>query len=246
MPSARRQLAHRHGLALAVGEGPGGAPGVAAVDDLRARAERAVEAQHVGEHLGHLLRGGRADVDRAPGVLVGVGDLEHLRVQARQHAGQHLGRQALQVDHALAGDHLADLAAHAVGRLVGRAAQAELHVLPAVARDPPAGEQARAARGARPVQARRAGHQRAVEVEERGAPPVLGAGRARLLLRGDVVRHAPLRVDLQDHRVALAAAAADGGAAQAAAAPAQLVHERAEDARARGADRVARGRPRRR
>ena len=119
-----------------------------AVDDLGTGAERAVEAQHVGQHVGHLLRGGGADVDGAARVLVGVGHVEHLGIQPGEHAGQHLGRQALQVDHALARDHLADLAAHAVGRLVGRAAQAELHVLPAVARDPPAGEQAapRAAR----------------------------------------------------------------------------------------------------
>ena len=75
---------------------------------------------------------------RAPGVLVGVGDLEHLRVQARQHAGEDLGRQPLEVAHALAGDHLADLAADAVGRLVGRALQAELEVLPPV-RAPSAG-----------------------------------------------------------------------------------------------------------
>jgi hypothetical protein len=45
----------------------------------------------------------------------------------------------------------------------------------------------------------------------------------------------------QDDGVALAAAAADRRAAQAAAAPAQLVHEHAEDAGARGADRVPEG-----
>ncbi len=47
------------------------------------------------------------------------------------------------------------------------------------------------------------------------------------------------RIHLDDHGVALAAARADRRAAQAAAAPAQLEHERAEDARARGADRMA-------
>src|SRR5581483_8876491 len=46
-------------------------------------------------------------------------------------------------------------------------------------------------------------------------------------------------IDLDDHRVTLTAARADRGAAQAATAPAQLEHERAEDARARGADRMA-------
>src|SRR6185437_3512386 len=45
--------------------------------------------------------------------------------------------------------------------------------------------------------------------------------------------------DLQDDGVALPAAGADRGAAVAAAAPAQLVDERADDARAGSADRVS-------
>src|SRR5688500_863000 len=50
-----------------------------------------------------------------------------------------------------------------------------------------------------------------------------------------------LRSDLHDDGVALPPAGADRGAAEAAAAASQLHHERAEDARARGADRVADG-----
>src|ERR1700750_1341357 len=46
------------------------------------------------------------------------------------------------------------------------------------------------------------------------------------------------RIHLDDNGVALTAARADRRAAQAAAAPAQLVDERAEDPRARGADRT--------
>src|SRR6185437_12408229 len=45
-------------------------------------------------------------------------------------------------------------------------------------------------------------------------------------------------LDVDDHGVALAAAGADRDAAVAAAAPAQLEHERADDAGAGGADRV--------
>src|SRR5215211_2864822 len=63
----------------------------------------------------------------------------------------------------------------------------------------------------------------------RSAPPPGGGGR----MCGRSVNS-----DLHDHRVALPAAGADRGAAVAAAAAAQLVYERAEDARARGADRV--------
>src|SRR5688500_10353379 len=43
-------------------------------------------------------------------------------------------------------------------------------------------------------------------------------------------------IDLEDDRVALAPAAADGRHAEAAAAPLELVHERADDATARSAD----------
>src|SRR5438445_1169805 len=57
--------------------------------------------------------------------------------------------------------------------------------------------------------------------------------------RGAVAPAATAISDLQDHRVALAAAGADRRAAEAAAAAAQLEHDRAEDARAGGADRVA-------
>src|SRR5947209_10938307 len=46
-------------------------------------------------------------------------------------------------------------------------------------------------------------------------------------------------IDLDDHRVALAAAGADRGAPEAATAAAQLEHQRAEDPCSRGADRVA-------
>src|SRR5947209_15810232 len=46
-------------------------------------------------------------------------------------------------------------------------------------------------------------------------------------------------IDLDDHRVALAATGADCGTAEATAPPAQLEHQRAEDARAGGANRVA-------
>src|ERR1700759_4671856 len=46
-------------------------------------------------------------------------------------------------------------------------------------------------------------------------------------------------IDLDDHRVALASARADRGAAEAAAATAQLIDQGAEDARARGADGMA-------
>src|SRR5450755_2291847 len=49
------------------------------------------------------------------------------------------------------------------------------------------------------------------------------------------------RSDAQNQRVALPAARADRRAAEATAAAAQLVDERAEDARAGGADRVAEG-----
>src|ERR1700742_3304997 len=48
-------------------------------------------------------------------------------------------------------------------------------------------------------------------------------------------------IDLDDHRVALATARADRGAAEAAAATAQLIDQRAQDARPGGPDRVSEG-----
>ena len=137
-PLPRGELAQREHLALAVVEGPVGAAGVAAVAHLQARADATVEDEHVGEQVGHLLRGGGDDVDGPPRILVGVGALEHLRVQPRQHPGEHARRHALQVAHGHPGEHLADAPAHLVGPIVGRAAQAKAEVLVEVAQQPPA------------------------------------------------------------------------------------------------------------
>ena len=59
---------------------------------------------------------------------MGVGAREHLRIQARQHAGEHARGQALQVAHARARDHAAHAPAHVVGALVGGPEQAEAQV----------------------------------------------------------------------------------------------------------------------
>src|SRR6185312_6491267 len=66
----------------------------------------------------------------------------------------------------------------------------------------------------------------------REMPPV-GEGRG--------AAQAHVRSDLQDQRVALPTAGADRGTAEAAAAATQLVDEGADDARARGPDRVPEG-----
>jgi hypothetical protein len=144
-----------------------------AVDHLRHRADRAVEGEHDGHQLGHLLRGGGADEDRAARVLVLVGDGQHARVQARQHAGEHVGRQALEVAHAHALQQLSDPLAQRVGPLVGGAAQAEDEVLPRVRGQPPARHEAGLVGGAAELEGGGAGHQRAVEVEE-GRPGLVG------------------------------------------------------------------------
>ena len=166
-PLALGQLAHREHLALAVVERARRAARVAAFDDLRARAEAAVEGEHVRQQVGHLLRGGGHDVHRPARVLVRVGALEHLRIQPRQHPGEHARGQALQVAHGHVGDHLPHALAHLIGAIVGRAAQAEAQVLIRVAREPPARDHARLVSGAREEDPRGARHQRAVEVEER-------------------------------------------------------------------------------
>src|SRR5215218_4154860 len=66
------------------------------------------------------------------------------------------------------------------------------------------------------------------------------AGRcSRVCVSAAIVRVALGACDLEDHRVALTAAGADRRDAEAAATPPQLVDQRAEDACARGTDRVA-------
>ena len=174
-------LPQRLRLALAVGERAAGAPGVDAVDDLRARADAAVEAEDVREQGRHLLRRRRDDVDAAAGVLVLVRDGEHLRVQARQDAREDPRREALQVAHAAPGDHRPDALAHLVGARVGRALEPEAQVDERVRGEPPAADQPGAPRLAGPVEPGRARHQRAVEVEEgrlgRGGPSVTAVGR---------------------------------------------------------------------
>ena len=152
---ARGELAQRVDLALAVVEGPGGAAGVAAFDDLQARADAAVEGEHVGEQVGHLLGGGGDDVDGLAGVLVAVGALEHLRVQAREHAGEHARGHALQVADGDAGEHLPHPHPDGVGPVVGRAAQAEAQVLVEVAEQLRARDHARLEGRAREEDARR-------------------------------------------------------------------------------------------
>ena len=164
---ALRQLPHRLRLPFPVGERPARPPRVLAVDDLRPRADRAVERQHDREQLRHLLRRRRADHDRPPRVLVAVGELEHPRVQPREHAGQHVGREPLEVAHAHAGQQLPDPRSQRVGAGVGRAAQAEQDVLVRVAQQHAAVDEPGPVRRAPELERRRALHQRAIEIEER-------------------------------------------------------------------------------
>jgi hypothetical protein len=105
-------------------------------------------------------------------------------VEPRQHAGQHLGREPLQVAHADALEHLRDPHAQRVGPLVGRAAHAEDEVGVGVLGELAAGHEARLVGGAPELVRGRARHQRAVEVEEGrarlvGPPQGAAAGRRR-------------------------------------------------------------------
>jgi hypothetical protein len=113
-----------------------------------------------------------------------VGDREHLRVQAREHAREHVGGEPLELAHAQALERLADPRPDRVGAGVGRAVQAEADVLPRVLGDLAARDEARLVRGAPELERGRARDQRAVEVEERRAalvrPPQRSpAGRRR-------------------------------------------------------------------
>jgi hypothetical protein len=115
---------------------------------------------------------------------VAVGDLEHPGVDAREHAGEDVGREPLQVAHADVAEDGRDLVHGAAGLAVGRPAQAEAQVVARRAREVTPREHPVAVHGAPELEGRRAGHERPVEVEERGAaagrpPLVLDAGRRR-------------------------------------------------------------------
>src|SRR5579871_839934 len=80
---------------------------------------------------------------------------------------------------------------------------------------------------------------RAMILAPRSCPSSPGLATTTLILRSVAAAGMRSRSDADEDRVALSAARADRGAAQPAAAAAQLVDERGEDSRAGGADRVA-------
>ncbi len=95
---APSQVLDRGGLGGPVDEQPGRLAGVKAIRHCRElRPDRAVECQHYGEHPGELLRGGGDDVHAAPGVLVLVGNGQHLGIDPRQDAREHVGAETLEV-----------------------------------------------------------------------------------------------------------------------------------------------------
>ena len=163
------QLAHRLRLALAIDERAVDAAGIGPVDDLGPGADRAVEAQHDGEDLRQLRRRRGADVERAPGVLVVVGDPQHLVVNARQDSREHVGAEAQQVALAHAFERLAHALAHGVRGRVCRAAQAEGEVRQRVAQQGAAGHEPGLVRRPRELEGGGPRHEGPVEVEEGGA-----------------------------------------------------------------------------
>ncbi len=167
MSLPRSELAQREHLALAVVEGPVSATGVAAVADLQARADAAVEDEHVRHQIGHLLRGCGDYVDRQPGVLVSVGTLKHLRVEPRQHPGEHARGHALQVAHGTPASISPTRRRTASAQSSVEPRRAEAQVLPEVAKQTPPGDHPRLVGRAREEDAGGAGHQGPVEVEER-------------------------------------------------------------------------------
>ena len=100
------------------------------------------------------------------GVLVLVGLAQHLGIDARENAGQHLVTEPLEVAHARAGDRVEDPLPQRVAARVGRSPQAKLDVRPQVARELRPRHQAVAIGGAAEVDRARPLDQRLVEVEE--------------------------------------------------------------------------------
>ena len=160
------QPAHRLRLALAVDERAVDPPGVDPVHDLRPGPHGAVEAQHAGQDVRELGGGRRADVDPTPGILVLVRRAEHLRVDAREDAREHVGAEAEQVALAHSRQRLPDALADGVGAGVGRALEAEREVGQRVPGQLAPGHQTRPSRRARELEGGGPCHQGPIEVEE--------------------------------------------------------------------------------
>src|ERR671915_1548770 len=172
-PLAGRDLADRLRLALAVCERAGGTAGVHAVAHLRAHPDPAVEHQHVGEHLGELLRGRGDDIGRAARVLVRVGLAQHVLVEQRQDPGEHVRSEPLEVDHALPRERVEDALAELVRALVGRAPDPELQVCPDIAHQLAPRQHPVLVGRAPEVERARSFDERPVQVEEGGPAPCL-------------------------------------------------------------------------
>ncbi len=163
------ELADGNRLSLAVGEHAAGAARVDAVMDLGdARADRAVEGEHVGKHLGQLLRSCGDDVGPSPRVLMLVGDGQHLRVQARQDPRQDVRAEPLDVADPRPLQARRDAVAQRRGALVRRAVEPEADIGPGVGRELAASEEAGSVGRARELEGRRALHQGSIEVEKGG------------------------------------------------------------------------------
>ena len=185
-PVAGGERLHRLDLALAVDEGAVEAAGEAAVPvDLVAGPDPALHPEHPSQGRDDPVAGGADDEARPPGVGVGVDLGQHLRVDARQDPGQHLGPHAIDLDARHSGDQIARDLHHLGSLLVARPTQPVAEVIEA-----PAGELA--APDDPPLRGhpgedhpRRPRHQGLVEVEE-GGRILRPRGNARHLLRGSV------------------------------------------------------------
>ena len=165
--------------------------------------------EHGGERLDQVVARGADDEGGAALVLVAMDLVEHLRVDAGQDPREHRRRHPLDVPLGHLGEDLLGDVEHRVGLLVRGAAKTVAEVVPAplgelAARDEAAlvGDPAR-----RPCRTSR--------------PSVSCRGRRRLLRAWSEPgprRSRTSAVDLHEDRVALAAARADRGAAEAAAA----------------------------
>src|SRR3979411_1856578 len=119
IPSAAASCSIAGALSAAETKEAGGTAGESAVHHLReARPDRAVERQHHGEQISQLLRGGSDDVHAAAGVLMLVGEGEHLRIYARKDPGEDVGAEALEVLDPGAPQRARDPVAQRVRRLV--------------------------------------------------------------------------------------------------------------------------------
>ena len=167
------QIPHAVGLRLGV-QPSQRATGVAAVPHFADRAERAVEAEVVGDRVDDLLQGGRDHVDALAPFAVALDEAQRLGIDERTQHGLHrLGDELAHVLDRVAGQNAEPVLGRAAHCLVARATGHEEELPERRLQQLTTGDHAAPAQRAGERESRGPAQKRPVEIEEGGGrhPP---------------------------------------------------------------------------